>query len=115
MSQIYSLYFIEAKLVDGSSKTLGQKLRSKNEYVPRNERYNNLLDTAYADIVEKRKNVPTSSEMNNVNKKGEKKPEKITQLQTQTTPDTNKTPTVSINVLFFRFEVLCCLPLITRY
>ena len=69
-----------------------QKFRGKNGYVPRADRYNNLLDTAYADIVEKRKSCPQNFDHI---KRGEKKQDNLNQPINQTAPVTSKTPTVS--------------------
>ena len=68
--------------------------KDKNGYVPRNERYNNLLDTAYADIVEKRKAATTAGI-----KDGKKRDDGMSQnmrlASDPATHDAIKTPTVS--------------------
>ena len=72
----------------------GQKFKGKNGYVPRGERYNNLLDTAYADIVEKRKRTPLSPRLSHI-RKGERKGERLISTPDQMASDGNKTPAVS--------------------
>ena len=65
------IYFpIDKKFADFNDKPFGQKFRGKDGYVARADRYNNLLDTAYADIVEKRKSAPQNLNNMNNNKKG---------------------------------------------
>ena len=87
----------DGKFGEVNAKTSGQKARGKNGYVPRGERYNNLLDTAYENIVDKRKTATSTSEVNAINKKGQRKIETTVQPQNQPAPDTIKTPTVSSN------------------
>lgn len=93
----YVLFKItEAKFGELRGKDVVHKPRGKSGYVPRNERYNNLLDTAYADIIEKRKTAPMSTEMNN--NRAQRKQETINQSQIQITAEDIKTPTVSCKI-----------------
>ena len=85
--------------MNGTPRTVGQKAKGKTGYVPRGERYNNLLDTAYADIVEKRKAAPISSEIISNNRKGQRKQDQINQPQANVAPESNKTPAVSAAIL----------------
>ena len=87
--------FADKKLADFNDKPLGQKFRGKNGYVPRADRYNNLLDTAYADIVEKRRSAPQHLD---ATKKVEKKHDNLNEPQNITAPVTSKTPTVSLKL-----------------
>ena len=97
----YHYYYITGeKQVNGTPTTPGQKLKSKTGYVPRGERYNNLLDTAYADIVEKRKAAPISSEIISNNRKGQRKHDQINQPQANIAPESTKTPAVSKAILY---------------
>ena len=89
--------FVDKKFADINDKPLGQKFRGKNGYVPRADRYNNLLDTAYADIVEKRRSAPQNLE---TIKKVEKKQDNLNQPQNISAPVTSKTPTVSLKLRF---------------
>ena len=91
------------KQVNGTPRTVGQKPKGKTGYVPRGERYNNLLDTAYADIVEKRKAAPISSEIISNNRKGQRKQDQINQPQANVAIESNKTPAVSAEIVWFKF------------
>ena len=106
-SIIVKLITIDGRIGDSNVKVPGQKFKGKNGYVPRGERYNNLLDTAYADIVEKRKVAPATSGMIN-NRKTERKHDTMTPGTDPTGPDaSSKTPAVSqYNVIHFMFDIL---------
>ena len=94
------IYITGEKQVNGTPRTPGQKHKGKSAYVPRGERYNNLLDTAYADIVEKRKAAPISSEIISNNRKGQRKHDQINQPQANIATESNKTPAVSEAILY---------------
>lgn len=85
-------HLLEKKSFEITEKPSAQKFRGKNGYVPRADRYNNLLDTAYADIVQKRKSGPQNFDHI---KRSEKKQDNLNQPINQTAPVTSKTPTVS--------------------
>ena len=101
--QLINIFFSERKYADDTDKSSGQKFRGKNGYVPRADRYSNLLDTAYSDIVEKRKSAPLNLEQS---KKGEKKQDNVMKAQNQPAPVTSKTPTVSLKLIYDTLALL---------
>ena len=79
------MIFIDGRVGDSRSRTP----KGKNGYVPRNERYNNLLDTAYADIVEKRKSAKAAG-LKYAKKDSDKASQKVNLPSDMTTLDATK-------------------------